>query len=133
MTEKLPVKVMLTVIEATDPQPVPNKSYSKMSVKATTDWTGDQSLVFYTFIPSFMEVLKRSIGKSVECDVFLDEHKIVGVRDDKAILNRDLTNRTQTVIRAVADMTLSEKVDMPQDILNNQWNLVRKWQKEALK
>ena len=51
---------MLTVIEATDPQAVPNKIYLKMSIKATTDRTGDKSYVFVTFYPSVMEVIKKS-------------------------------------------------------------------------
>jgi len=59
-TEKLPIKVMLTVIEATDPQAVPNKTYLKMSIKATTDRTGDKPYVFVTFYPSVMEVIKKS-------------------------------------------------------------------------
>jgi hypothetical protein len=124
---------MLTVIEATDPQDVPNKTYKKMSVKATTDRTGEQAFVFFTFIPSFMEILKRNIGKSLECEVFLDERKIVGVRDDKELFDRDLTNRLQTTIRAVADMTLSETVKIPEPILKQTFDIIDKWQKEGLK
>ncbi len=59
-TEKLPIKVMLTVIEATDPQAVPNKTYLKMSIKATTDRTGYKPYVFVIFYPSVMEVINKS-------------------------------------------------------------------------
>lgn len=131
-TEKQSVKAMLTVIEATDPQPVPNKSYRKMSVKATTDRTGNEAFVFETFYPSVMEVIKKSVGKTLECDVFLDERKIVGVRDETALLDKELTYRTQTIIRAVSDMTLSEKVTIPPIILKNHFDLIEQWQKEAL-
>ena len=133
ITEKLPVKVMLTVIEATDPQPVPNKTYLKMSIKATTDRTGDQAYVFATFYPSVMETIKKSIGKAIECEVFLDEKKIVAVRDDTAILDKGLTYKAQTAMRAVADMSLSEAVKIPDDILKDTFSLIKKWLGEALK
>lgn len=132
MTEKLPIKVMLTIIEATDPQPVPNKTYLKMSVKATSDRTGDESFVFVTFYTSIFEVMKRSIGKTIECDILLDEKKIVGVHDNNH-LDRDAINKTQTVIRAIADMTLSETVNIPENIMSNHWKLIEKWQSEVLK
>ncbi len=133
MTDKLPIKVLLTIIEATDPEPVPNKSYKKMSIKASTDMTGEEVLVFTTFRPSIFEVINKSIGKSIECDVLLGERKIVGIRDDKESFDRDATNRTQTVIRAVADMTLSETIKIPDNIMSNHWKLIEKWQGEALK
>lgn len=132
-TEKLPVKVMLTVIEATDPQPVPNKTYKKMSVKATTDRTGDETYVFVTFYPSVMETIKRSIGKSLECEVFLDEKKIVAVRDDTAILDKDETYKARVAMESVATMSLSESVKVPDDILQDTLAVIKKWLGDALK
>lgn len=132
-TEKLPVKVMLMVIEATDPQPVPNKTYLKMSIKATTDRTGEAAYVFVTFYPSVMEVLKRSIGKTIECEVFLDEKKIVGIRDDKVLFDRELTGRAQTAVHAIADFSLSETVKVPEDILSDTFSVIKQWLGDAKK
>jgi hypothetical protein len=133
MTNKLPIKAFLTIIEVTDPQPISGKPYSKMSIKAISDLDESAETVFVTYRPSIFEVMSKSIGKAIECDVLLGEKKIVGVRDDRESLDRDATNRTQTVIRAVADMTLSETVKIPENIMSNHWKLIEKWQSEALK
>lgn len=132
-TEKLPVKVMLTIIEATDPQDVPNKTYKKMSVRATTDRTGEQAFVFFTFIPSFMEIIKRNIGKSLECEVFLDEHKIVGIRDDKALLNKEESIEQQTAVKEIGNLQAVGTITVAKDLLNARDSWLRHALREFIK
>jgi len=128
-----PIRFKLTIVKIGIKSPVEGKPYEKLTFTATCDKTGDKISEFVTFRPQVMEALVE--GKTIEADVEIDKEKGQNVVV-KIITNepsREASIQAQVTVKAVADMSLSETVKIPDDILENHWSLIRKWQNEALK
>jgi hypothetical protein len=128
-----PIRFKLTIVKIGIKSPVEGKPYEKLTFTAKCDRTGDKISEFITFRPQIMDALVE--GKTIEADVEIDKEKgqniVVKVIQNE--LSRESSIQAQVAVKAVADMSLSETVTLPQDILDSHWKLIRKWQDEALK
>jgi len=103
-----------------------------MDFIADTDRT-DKPIPFVVFKPEIIDAVY--VGNSFPADIEI-QHK-----DDKTesvVVKAYLPDKTEIyrngreTISSVSLM-LSDKVEIPQDIVNSHWDLVRKYQKEALR
>jgi hypothetical protein len=128
-----PVRFKLTIVKIGIKMPVEGKSYDRLTFTATCDRTGEKVSEFVTFRPQVMEALVE--GKTIEADVEIDKERGQNVVV-KIITNepsREASIQAQVAVKAVADMSLSETIKIPDDILDDTFDLIKKWLKEALK
>lgn len=128
-----PIRFKLTIVKIGVKSPVEGKPYEKLTFTAMCDRTGEKVSEFVTFRPQVMEALAE--GKTIEADVEIDKEKgqNVVVKVIQPEPSREASIQAQVAVKAIADMSLSETVKIPDDILENHWSLIRKWQNEALK
>jgi len=131
-TDKPAMRMRITVVKVIDCHRVQGKPYDRMEFLAGTDKT-DKPITFVTFKPEIIDAIFE--GNSFPADIVVETNE--GKTESKVIKaylpdSREIYENTRTVIMSVSDK-ICAKVEVPQDIIDSHWELVRKCQKEGLK
>ena len=130
---KIPMRYKLTIIKVGERQSVPNKSYQKLEFDATTEKSGTKPYTFLTFKQNVMDVVEKSVGKTIDAEIITDERKVVGVYQNGQSTQtvRDTSIKAQEAVKAVVALKAAEK-EVPQDIEDMTWEWIRKALREGL-
>jgi len=132
VTDQPGMRMRLTVVKVVNCARVQGRFYDRMEFTAKSDRT-DKEVTFITFKPEIIDAVFE--GNSFPADVVIEtkngktESVVV-----KAYLpdSREAAETLRTVIMSVSD-NINSKIDIPDDVEDNHWALVRKIQGDGLK
>jgi len=131
--DKIAMRMRITVVKVINCQRVPGKFYDRMEFIGGSDRT-DKQLTFVTFRPEIIDAIFE--GNSFPADVVVEtEYGKTESVVVKAYLPdaREIAENARTSVMTVSEDLCYGVVNIPTEILDDHWKLIRKFQKDGLK
>ena len=136
MVEKETLRTSLKVEKVGNRQDIPGKTYQKLEFNAYSE-KAKSSFLFMTFRRDLMEIIEKSVGKTIDVEAIADEKKITDIfingksvkepKDD----GKASSIEAQVAVKAIVDLRIAG-IEIPEDILNDTFDWLRKALKGGL-